>query len=76
VISLAELRALAGLTVEQLAGLMNATADAVRQIEALEPELLEVADLVAYCGALGLRVVITARAPGLVAPHVLLDTGA
>jgi hypothetical protein len=47
VISLAELRAIVGLTVEQLAAGMNVTAEAVRQLESLEPVLLVVASRVA-----------------------------
>ena len=58
-ISLAELRKLAGITAEQIAGLMRAPVARVADIESLDLELLDVDQLVQYTTALGMALTIS-----------------
>ncbi len=59
VISLAELRKLAGITGEQIAGLMRTQKERVADIESLDLELLDVDNLIQYTTALGMALTIT-----------------
>jgi transcriptional regulator with XRE-family HTH domain len=59
VISLAELRKLAGITQAQIAGLMRSSPARVEDIESLDLELLDVDQLLQYTTALGMALTIT-----------------
>lgn len=59
VISLAELRKLAGITQGQVAGLMRTSPGRVEDIESLDLELLDVDQLLQYTTALGMALTVT-----------------
>jgi transcriptional regulator with XRE-family HTH domain len=59
VISLGELRKLAGITQGQIAGLMRIAPERVEDIESLDLELLDVDQLLQYTTALGMALTVT-----------------